>query len=226
VIMAPMPQPPDYTLPGMAPPAPSRSHDTCNPCSICLEPLSGHSENKAELPDTLERLTACQRLKVGTRRLDLSKRTDKVMGCAYGSRGYVPEATLEGVCAAAREPPLLPDEVTRLLETEKKFTAGADIEVVDKLYRSFFDGASRFAQRLTFSGLQWGDAEARQLANVLSHFGALTTLDLSKNRVGAEGGKMIAAYVKVNAVLTNLNLASNFWIADELCIPSVQSSGW
>lgn len=56
----PMPQPPDYTLPGMEPPAPSRSRDKRNTCSICLEPLSGHPEANAELPDTLERLTACQ----------------------------------------------------------------------------------------------------------------------------------------------------------------------
>ena len=53
-------QPPDYTLPGMVPPHPSRSRDTRNPCAICLEPLSGPAEANAELPDTLQRMTTCQ----------------------------------------------------------------------------------------------------------------------------------------------------------------------
>ena len=58
-------------------------------------------------------------VKVGTRRLDLGKRTDLAMRRAYGGR-MSPENKLEGVCAARRLPPLLPDEVRRLLETEKK----------------------------------------------------------------------------------------------------------
>ena len=61
------------------------------------------------------------------RRLDLAKRTDKAMGKAYGGDFarivFGPESTLEGVCAAARPPPLLPDEVRRRLEHEKKFTS-------------------------------------------------------------------------------------------------------
>lgn len=55
-----MQQPPDYSLPGMVPPYPSRSRDTRNPCAICLEHLSGPPEANAELPDTLERMTTCQ----------------------------------------------------------------------------------------------------------------------------------------------------------------------
>ena len=61
-------------------------------------------------------------LKVGTRRLDLAKRTDRAMEFAYGG-SWPPEYMLEGVCAAARPPPLLPDEVRRRLEHEKKFTS-------------------------------------------------------------------------------------------------------
>ena len=40
-------------------------------------------------------------LKVGKRRLDLAKRTDKAMGFAYGG-GWPAEYMLEGVCAVAR----------------------------------------------------------------------------------------------------------------------------
>ena len=48
-------------------------------------------------------------LKVGTRRLDLGKRTERAMDCAYGGSKWNPAYTLEGVCAAARLPPLLPE---------------------------------------------------------------------------------------------------------------------
>ena len=46
-------------------------------------------------------------LKVGKRRLDLAKRTDDAMGCAYGGN-IPPDYMLEGVCAVERLPPLLP----------------------------------------------------------------------------------------------------------------------
>ena len=147
-------------------------------------------------------------LKRGTRRLDLAKRTEEAMGFAYGE-GINPESALERVCAAARLTPLLPDEVRRRLEHEKKFTASADVDVVDRLYRSFFEGATRFATRLDFSGLQWGDEEALRLAEVLPSFAALESLDLAKNSVGARGGVVLAECLSGSAVLTSLGLGGN-----------------
>ena len=117
------------------------------------------------------------------------------MGCAYGGGQWKPAYTLEGVCAAARLPPLLPDEVKRRLEHEKTFTSEAD-----KLYRSFFDGITRFATRLNFQGLAWGHEEVQQLVDVLPRFAVLTALDLSKNKVDAAGAEPVAKYVKGNAV--------------------------
>ena len=125
------------------------------------------------------------------------------MGTAYGGNWF-PDYMLQGVCAAARLPPLLPDEVKRRLEHEKTFTSKADIAVVDKLYRTFFDGAARFATRLNFQQLAWGDEEVQQLVGVLPRFAALTALDLSRNKLGAAGAKEIAKYVKGSAVLTTL----------------------
>ena len=113
-------------------------------------------------------------LKVGTRRLDLAKRTDEAMGWAYGG-DWNPEAMLDCVCAAARPPPLLPDEVRRRLD-EKKFTSKADVDVVDRLYRLFFDGAAASATQLDFSGLGWREAEAQQLKEVLPRFTQLKVL--------------------------------------------------
>ena len=133
-------------------------------------------------------------LKVGTRRLDLAKRTDRAMEFAYGGE-WNPDYMLEGVCAAARPPPLLPDEVRRRLD-EKKFTSKADVGVVDGLYRAFFDGAADSATQLNFSGLDWGEAEARQLKEVLPRFTRLKALDLSRNALGAAGASAIASLLK------------------------------
>ena len=133
-------------------------------------------------------------LKVGKRRLDLAKRPNKAMEWAYGG-GWIQETMLEGVCAAARPPPLLPDEVRRRLD-EKKFTSKADVHVVDGLYRAFFDGAADSATQLNFSGLDWGEAEARQLKEVLPHFTRLKALDLSENKLGAAGASAIASLLK------------------------------
>jgi len=147
-------------------------------------------------------------LKVGKRRLDLGKRTERAMGHAYGGR-WNSGVMLEGVCAAAREPPLLPDEVRRLLETEKQFTASADVDVVDQLYRSFFDGATRSATRLDFNGLAWGDEEARRLIAVLPRFVALVSLDVSSNELGVAGAGLLAVYVQESAVLTSIDVGFN-----------------
>ena len=134
-------------------------------------------------------------LKVGKRRLDLAKRTDKAMGRAYGGE-WKPEFMLEGVCAAERMPPLLPDEVRRCLD-EKKFTSKADVGVVDGLYRAFFDGAADSATQLDFSGLDWGEAEAQQLKEVLPRFTRLKALDLTDNKLGAAGASAIASLLKM-----------------------------
>ena len=79
---------------------------------------------------------------------------------------------------------------------EKKFTSKADVDVVDGLYRAFFDGAADSATQLNFSGLDWGEAEARQLKEVLPRFTRLKALDLSNNKLGAAGASAIASLLK------------------------------
>ena len=149
-------------------------------------------------------------VKVGTRRLDLGKRTDDAM-TTYGGNGIAfPHWKLEVVCAAKRQPPLLPDEVRQLLETEKKFTTGKeDVEVVDALYRGFFKGVAGAATVLTFKGLQWGAAEVKALAGVLPRFSVLQTLDLSDNKLGGEGASELAGWLRGGASLTSLILSHN-----------------
>merc|ERR1711939_617580 len=97
--------------------------------------------------------------------------------------------------------PLLPDEVRRRLEQEKKFTAKAD----------FFGGAADSATQLDFSGLGWGEAEAKQLTVVLPHFTQLKTLDLSSNKLGAAGASAIASLLKTTQI-SSLNVGFNWGI--------------
>jgi len=143
-------------------------------------------------------------LKVGKRRLDLGVRTNLAM-TTYGGGicNLSPACTIEGVCAARREPPLVPDKMRQRLET-KKFTSSADADVVFQLYRSFFDGAAATATHLTFAGLEWGVAEVELLLPVLSRFTALTVLDLSQNKLEAAGGASVARYLTSNTRLQSL----------------------
>ena len=113
------------------------------------------------------------------------------------------------VCTAARLPPLPPEEVRRRLEHEKTFTQGAaDVDVVDKLYRAFFEGVAGHAKELTFAGLEWGEAEARQLAAVLPRFAALEKLNLGFNRLGAGGAAALAPALKEMPRLATLSCAA------------------
>ena len=159
--------------------------------------------------------SAC--LKVGLRRLDLSKRTKLAMRMdlkrGFYSMEYMekhdipPEWRLDSTCAAARPPPLLPNEVRRLLEQEKKFTAKSDVDVVANLYRSFFECACT-TPSLKLSGLGWGEAEAAQLAVVLQYFSGLCLLDLSKNKLGPAGAALLAPVLKELQQLSSLKCAA------------------
>jgi len=79
--------------------------------------------------------------------------------------------------------------------------------VVDGLYRDFFGGAADSATQLDFSGLGWGEAEAKQLEVVLPHFTQLKTLDLSTNELGAAGASAIASLLKTTQI-SSLKCAS------------------
>merc|ERR1712113_747621 len=105
---------------------------------------------------------------------------------------------------------MLPEEVRQLLEHEKKFTNGkADVDVVDGLYRAFFEGTTAVATILTFKQLSWGAQEIGMLILVLPHFKALRSLDLSENKLNAQAATGIAGYLRASASLTSLGLGFN-----------------
>ena len=148
-------------------------------------------------------------VKAGSRRLDLERRTAKALRCAYGPEPDLPEWRLDGVCTASRLPPPTPKEVARLLKDEKKFTGKGDVPIVTELYRAFFETVAATTTRLDFHQLEWGAAEAASLATVLPQFGVLAELDLSENKLGAEGAKDVAEALRVNASLTSVSLLGN-----------------
>jgi len=143
------------------------------------------------------------------------------------------------VCAAHRSPPLQPDVVRRQLETEKCFTAKADIEVVDQLYRDFFDGIIKFARELDFCDLQWGSTEAKALVEVLPRFAALTSLMLDKHplpvkqlkgedpveAINLAGKRLTVLSAVVIASLIGSNTATKLLNLDGIPLPIKQLKG-
>ena len=106
-------------------------------------------------------------------------------------------------CASGTRPPLrLPDRVAELLE-EKVFFARADVATVAGLYRDFFEAVVPACRELQLSGLGWGVAEATELTAALPAFTNLATLNLSYNRFGAEGCKLLASVLETTGI-TNL----------------------
>ena len=144
-------------------------------------------------------------VKLGGRRLDLGKRTELALENAYGG-SLLDETRLDRVCSAARNAPLLPDRVTELLRTEKKFTNDADVDMVAALYRAYFEGVTAGARRLNFHRLQWGDTEAAQLGAVLPHFASLTALDIGHNHFGLAGWTSV-----FNALRDSPNIKISTW---------------
>ena len=134
-------------------------------------------------------------IKASEKRLNLGLRTETARRCAYGmSVHWAPEDRLTGVCAVKRPPPMLPEVMERAL-IDKRFTSGADQVVVAELYRAYFEGVTSSATRLSFAGVQWGDAEAAALAVLLPKYVQLTALDVSENEIGGDGARQLAAAV-------------------------------
>ena len=149
-------------------------------------------------------------IKPGFLRLDLAKRTERAMACAYGPGELWDEADdmLARVCARRRPPPPSPETVRRLLQTEKRFTNSSDVSKVADLYATFF-GKVTNVYALVFQGLEWGDADVVELCEVLPRFVAVRTLDLSRNKIGPEGASALGEALKVNAVMKSCNLLKN-----------------
>lgn len=111
---------------------------------------------------------------------------------------------------APRYPPLRPDEFHALLAT-KRFTNGADAELVANLYTATAREVIGGASMLKFGGLQWGDAELVELCAWLPHCQKLRTLSLVGNRIGDGGIRALAAVAASGGLqqMRDLNIGSN-----------------
>ena len=125
--------------------------------------------------------------KSGLLSLDLGKMRDgKEYDGLLGSGSLIDDCIQNG----GRRPPLLPSAFAAELET-KSFTNGKDDKpLVKRLYEAAFEEQFGKATELFYGRLNWGDAEAAQLAEVLASGAAprLETLFLRGNAIGDEGG--------------------------------------
>lgn len=89
-----------------------------------------------------------------------------------------------------------------------KFTNGSvDYDLVAGLYSDFVREALGSVSHLVFGQLEWGDGEARQLADVLPLCPRLESLSLGGNHIGDEGAYALANRLPAN--LKQLDLSYN-----------------
>ena len=146
-------------------------------------------------------------VKHADKRLNLGLRTELAMENAYGGLS-TDEWCLTRVCSASRQPPMDPVWVAQELRTTKKFTGKGDVPVVEALYKDYFEGVASTATVLTFSNLQWGDAEAATLSLVLLRYVRLGSLDLSMNDIGSDGAQCLSKALKSHPTLQSLKYAA------------------
>ena len=90
--------------------------------------------------------------------------------------------------------PRTPDGMHKLL-MEKKFTNGADREVVVKLYTNVAERCIYPAERLDYLGFGFGDEEMKVLCEWWPKCEVLENADLSEQRVHRDGLDLLAEVV-------------------------------
>ena len=88
-----------------------------------------------------------------------------------------------------------------------------DRELVARLYRDTLQDAYTQVDRLHYDGLNWGDAEAQQLAHTLKTLVCprLKILTLDLNKIGTKGAYKVAKAIKTGAApaLKTLSIEDN-----------------
>ena len=115
-----------------------------------------------------------------------------------------------------RLPPLVPEEFAKRA-TSKTVTNGKDKEVLLRLQADVSTCVLSTVRVLSFSALGWGDSDATLLAKALRLCANLHTLNLSRNEIGPEGARDIAASTAVMASLTEVDLRQNNFGTEGWC---------
>ena len=152
-----------------------------------------------------------------------------------------------------RDPPLSPQAMSEVVRTQKRFTGKGDLEIVDAMYKEFFDAVAPTLEELMLHHLEWGPEEACALAEALPRFTACRKLSLAGNYIGDKGaaaifntlhaapsiqsmnmfgcglgdeaGTAIAAVLKQNSTLTSLDLGGNEGMGDAGALALAEAVG-
>lgn len=111
-------------------------------------------------------------------------------------------------CRLPRQPPLLPENFSELLET-KRWSHASDHSSVQQMYLRTFLVCLQQAEKLNFEGLAWGDDGVKEFARVLFMCRRLQELDLSANKITDKGVRVLAEALPSCARLTSLSLEDN-----------------
>merc|ERR1719498_1128238 len=104
---------------------------------------------------------------------------------------------------------MLPSAFAKALE-QKVFTNGeSDLKLVANIYLETFNEAIGCAKTLWFVSLQWGDAEAEQIAALLPFCSLLEHLALRDNCISSEGAAIVVQAACACATLQGLDLKEN-----------------
>lgn len=113
--------------------------------------------------------------------------------CVPAGLGYL-NIIEECAMHAGRAPPLTPAAFYARLQSKSFTSKKADLPTVRCLYDDAFAARLGGARTLAFGGLNWGDDEAAQFAELMRS-GVLTRVEsiaLTKNRIGEAGMRALA----------------------------------
>lgn len=108
----------------------------------------------------------------------------------------------------SRRPPALPEAFAKTLQT-RSFSCASDRRLLQTGYRWIFGDVMHSVEVFDFSFHNWGDDEARQLADVLPSCNCLKRLYLSWNHIGDSGAEALATALPCCRSLQRLGIAGN-----------------
>jgi hypothetical protein len=111
-------------------------------------------------------------------------------------------------CRFLQKPPLVPEAFASNLAT-KNFSEPLDIDLLKRKYNETFEGVMASTQLLVFCDLEWGDAEAAELAIGLMRCQVLRKIELEGNTIGDAGVGSIMEALSSCHYIETVDLRSN-----------------
>ena len=103
-------------------------------------------------------------------------------------------------CTVARAPPMLPEHLRHVLSTEQAFARdlvlkSSEMEVALQLYGQVFEAVAPRLAELNYCNLGWLASDVKLLCEALPRFASCRSLDLSGNKLKADGVQLLAEAV-------------------------------